>query len=80
MSNDNRGKAQATATRVVRTVSPHASTQRSEPQSAAEVERLAETAGRSSPLRATVVKDGVNFSLFSRTATGVELVVLRPRG
>ncbi len=30
--------------------------------------------GRSSPLGATVVDGGVNFSLFSRTATGVELV------
>ena len=32
------------------------------------------TAGRSSPLGATVVDGGVNFSLFSRTATGVELL------
>ncbi len=31
------------------------------------------TTGRSSPLGATVVKDGVNFSLYSRTATEVEL-------
>jgi glycogen operon protein len=31
--------------------------------------------GRSSPLGATVVDGGVNFSLFSRTATGVELVL-----
>jgi glycogen operon protein len=30
--------------------------------------------GRSSPLGATVVDGGVNFSLFSRTATGVELL------
>src|SRR3982750_2003381 len=30
--------------------------------------------GRSSPLGATVVEGGVNFSLFSRTASGVELV------
>jgi isoamylase len=30
--------------------------------------------GRSSPLGATVVEGGVNFSLFSRTATGVELL------
>ncbi len=74
MSNDNRGKAQATAARVVRTLSPPASTQRGEPQSAAEFERLADEAGRSSPLGATVVKGGVNFSLCSRTATGVELV------
>ena len=34
----------------------------------------ATTAGRSSPLGATVVPGGVNFSLFSRRATGVELV------
>jgi len=74
MSNDDRGKGQATAARVVRTVSTPASTQRGEPRSAAEVEPLAETAGRSSPLGATVVKGGVNFSLCSRTATGVELV------
>lgn len=31
-------------------------------------------AGRSSPLGASVTEDGVNFSLFSRNATGVELV------
>src|SRR5207253_6693181 len=31
-------------------------------------------AGRSSPLGVTVLDGGVNFSLFSRTATGVELV------
>src|SRR5262245_46980855 len=30
--------------------------------------------GRSSPLGATVAEDGVNFSLFSRTATGVEVL------
>src|SRR3954452_23842865 len=30
--------------------------------------------GRSSPPGATVVDGGVNFSLFSRTATGVELL------
>ena len=35
--------------------------------------------GRSSPLGATCVDGGVNFSLFSRTATGVELLVLRSR-
>ena len=34
----------------------------------------AATTGRSCPLGATVVAGGVNFSLFSRTATGVELV------
>jgi glycogen operon protein len=34
----------------------------------------AEDIGRSSPLGATVVEGGVNFSLFSRTATGVELL------
>ena len=32
-------------------------------------------AGSSSPLGATVVDGGVNFSLFSRTATGVELLL-----
>jgi glycogen operon protein len=31
--------------------------------------------GRSSPLGATVLDGGVNFSVFSRTATGVELVL-----
>jgi glycogen operon protein len=31
--------------------------------------------GRSNPLGATVVDGGVNFSLFSRTATGVELLL-----
>src|SRR5437763_15002972 len=30
--------------------------------------------GRSAPLGATLVGGGVNFSLFSRTATGVELL------
>jgi isoamylase len=33
-----------------------------------------ELAGRSSPLCATVVDGGVNFSLLSRTASGVELL------
>src|SRR5437764_3886404 len=32
------------------------------------------TAGRPSPLGATVADGGANFSLFSRTATGVELL------
>jgi len=32
------------------------------------------TVGRSSPLGATPVSDGVNFSVFSRSATGVELL------
>ncbi len=32
-------------------------------------------AGKSFPLGANVVKNGVNFSLFSRTATGVELLL-----
>src|SRR5215471_10794486 len=32
------------------------------------------TSGRSSPLGATVVDGGVNFSLFSRGAAGVELL------
>src|SRR5262245_60973624 len=31
--------------------------------------------GRSTPLGATVADGGVNFSLFSRTATGVELLL-----
>ncbi len=35
----------------------------------------ATTAGRSAPLGATVVPGGVNFSLFSRPASGVELVL-----
>jgi glycogen operon protein len=35
---------------------------------------LREGAGQSAPLGASVVAGGVNFSLFSRTATGVELV------
>ncbi len=33
------------------------------------------TAGRTSPQGATVVDGGVNFSLFSRLATGVELLL-----
>src|SRR5262245_20137895 len=33
-----------------------------------------DTIGRSSPLGATVVDGGVNFSLFSRSAAGVELL------
>ncbi|MFO0852733.1 MAG: alpha-amylase family glycosyl hydrolase, partial [Gemmataceae bacterium] len=33
------------------------------------------TAGRPSPLGATLTEGGVNFSLFSRTATGVELLL-----
>jgi pullulanase/glycogen debranching enzyme len=32
-------------------------------------------AGRSAPLGATVVDGGINFSLFSRSATGVELLL-----
>jgi glycogen operon protein len=35
---------------------------------------FAETRGRSVPLGATVVEGGVNFSLFSRNASGVELL------
>src|SRR5438270_1666317 len=35
----------------------------------------AEEIGRSSPLGATLVDGGVNFSLFSRTASGVELLL-----
>jgi glycogen operon protein len=34
----------------------------------------AQRPGRSSPLVATVMDGGVNFSLFSRTASGVELL------
>jgi glycogen operon protein len=33
------------------------------------------SAGRSSPLGATVVDGGVNFSVFSRSASGVELLL-----
>jgi len=36
---------------------------------------LHETTGQSAPLGATIVDGGVNFSLFSRSATGVELVL-----
>jgi glycogen operon protein len=36
---------------------------------------VASTIGRSSPLGATVVDGGANFSLFSRTASGVELLL-----
>ena len=35
----------------------------------------AESIGRSYPMGATVIEGGVNFSLFSRTATGVELLL-----
>src|SRR6516225_7507455 len=35
----------------------------------------AEITGRSSPLGATVVPGGVNFSLYSRNASGVELLL-----
>jgi glycogen operon protein len=35
---------------------------------------VTENVGRSSPLGATVVDTGVNFSLFSRTASGIELL------
>src|SRR6516164_702761 len=34
-----------------------------------------ETVGRSHPLGATVVRGGVNFSLFSRSASGIELLL-----
>src|SRR4051794_29230108 len=37
--------------------------------------QLMHPAGRSSPLGATIVDGGVNFSLFSRSAAGVELVL-----
>jgi len=36
--------------------------------------RRGESTGRSAPLGATIVDGGVNFSLFSRTAAGVELL------
>lgn len=36
---------------------------------------LAETIGKSNPLGATVASGGTNFSLFSRSATGVELLL-----
>jgi isoamylase len=36
--------------------------------------------GRSSPLGATVVDGGASFSLFSRTATGVELLFFDREG
>jgi glycogen operon protein len=36
--------------------------------------RPVENTGRSSPVGATVINGGVNFSLFSRTASGVELL------
>jgi isoamylase len=35
------------------------------------------TTGRSSPLGASILDGGVNFSLFSRTATGVELLLFK---
>ncbi len=37
--------------------------------------RAAHTPGHSAPLGATLVEGGVNFSLFSRSATGVELLL-----
>src|SRR5262245_36649719 len=33
------------------------------------------SSGQPSPIGATVVRDGINFSLFSRTANGVELLL-----
>src|SRR5690348_13601068 len=41
---------------------------------ALEIHALAQT-GRSSPLGATICAGGVNFSLFSRSASGVELLL-----
>ena len=38
------------------------------------------TTGNSSPLGATVGRGGVNFSVFSRDATGVELLLFDRRG
>ena len=35
----------------------------------------ADNTGRSAPLGATVLPDGVNFSVFSRGASGVELLL-----
>ena len=39
-----------------------------------EIPMILSLAGAASPLGATVSSEGVNFSLFSRTATGVELL------
>ncbi len=39
-----------------------------------DVKKPYESTGQSSPLGATVVNGGVNFSIFSRNATGVELL------
>ena len=38
------------------------------------IDKLSENTGRSSPLGATVADSGVNFSVFSRNASGVELL------
>ena len=54
---------------VRRTSAPHA------PRAVAVDGEAYSTSGRSSPLGAAVAHGGVNFSLFSRTATGVELVL-----
>ena len=45
------------------------------PQHQAAGTKLVQGIGRSSPLGATVVDRGVNFSVFSRSATGVELLL-----
>ena len=37
--------------------------------------KLAECRGRSSPIGATVLPGGVNFSVYSRNATGVQLLL-----
>src|SRR5262245_53854829 len=42
--------------------------------STGDVMTVVTTTGRSAPLGATVVHGGVNFSLYSRSATGVELL------
>ena len=39
-----------------------------------------QTTGNSSPLGATVVDGGVNFSLYSRDATGIELLLFDQAG
>src|SRR5260370_16470643 len=47
---------------------------RCERDPAGAVAKRADTIGRSAPLGATVVNGGINFSLYSRSATGVELL------
>ena len=40
--------------------------------------RFATHAGAAHPMGATVYPDGVNFSLFSQTATGITLLLVQP--